>query len=181
MLPSSRRPRPPRGVSLIEGMAASAVLLIGLVGVLQGILVASRQNSMANRMTRAGTIAHQIRSQLQARGLTRLQSTGPLAAGTCASDPVKSLGGEASTADNACVIDLDAFDQTASVADVLAQTGYLGGEDERKYRRVLVRFNQTDIVSLAVVVSYEDAGIRKFVTEYVGLYKSAQNNAGADL
>ena len=56
---NARLSRSDRGVTLVEGMAASAVLLIGLIGVIQGIGVASLQNSLANRMTRGAAISHQ--------------------------------------------------------------------------------------------------------------------------
>ena len=36
-----------RGMSLIEGMMAMAVLVIGILGALQGILFASQQNAVA--------------------------------------------------------------------------------------------------------------------------------------
>ena len=53
-------------------MIATVILLVGMVGVFQGMLIASVQNSMANRRTRAAGIAAELMSALQQQGYARV-------------------------------------------------------------------------------------------------------------
>jgi hypothetical protein len=191
---TSRRPvrrnrSTPRGVSLIEGMTASVVLLIGLVGIFQGIMVASRQNSMANHATRASGIASQVRVALDTQGWARVIGTaerpGLLSGGPCSpSDEVRALAGGmetlSPTQDDAwrvsCIFDLDAFEKTALPAERLLP-GY-AADDLSHYRRVLVVIEKQDeatgvtINQVTVVVSWMELGNRRFVRQYFGFYDS---------
>lgn len=68
-----------RGITMLESMIAMAVLSVGVLGVIQALLIAANQNSMAGRMQRATAIASTVRTTLQARGLASLvQVNGPL-------------------------------------------------------------------------------------------------------
>ena len=72
-----------RGMSLIEGMISMAVLVIGILGALQGIMFASQQNGVAARLARASSMAAQVRAGIEAQGFARLLA-GPIAnAGVC--------------------------------------------------------------------------------------------------
>jgi hypothetical protein len=176
-----------RGVSLIEGMTASVVLLIGLVGVFQGIVVASRQNSMANQATRASGIASQMRVALDTLGRARVIGTpqlpGILTGAPCNASPeVRALAGglenlkpdtgEAWTV--RCIFDLDAYEKTALPAGRLLPS--YADEDARRYRRVVVVVEKPDketnvsVHQVTVVVSWTELGRRRFVRQYFGFY-----------
>ncbi|WP_146210121.1 prepilin cleavage protein [Vitiosangium sp. GDMCC 1.1324] len=181
----------PRGVSLIEGMVASVVLLIGLMGVFQGIMVASRQNSMANQASRASGIASQVRVALDSLGRDRVLGSSGGAAGMltgAACNPgndVKALAGGLETLTPGsgepwtvrCIFDLDAFETGAQSANKLLP-GY-SDEDSKRFRRVLVWVTRLDEVSnvpideVAVVVSWNELGRRRFFRQYVGFYDSS--------
>ena len=84
LIPSARRRAPQRGATLIEGMAAAAILAFGISGVFGGLLFASQQNAAANRLSQASAIAAQVRAGLQLQGRARLfADTGPLSNARC--------------------------------------------------------------------------------------------------
>ena len=176
-----------RGVSLIEGMTASVVLLIGLVGIFQGILVASRQNIMANRATRASGIASQVRVALDTLGSARVIGTpehpGLLSGEGCeASDEVRALAGGMETLEPteddawrvSCIFDLDAYEKAATPAQRLLPS--YAADDQANYRRVLVVIDKDDagvtVNQVTVVVSWVEMGTRRFVRQYFGFYDS---------
>lgn len=70
---SKRRCRE-RGVSLIEGMVASGVLLIGMIGVFQGLGAASKQNALAEKVSRQTAVAKQMRMALQNAGREQIKN-----------------------------------------------------------------------------------------------------------
>jgi hypothetical protein len=170
-----------RGVSLIEGMTAAVVLLIGLMGVFQGIMVASRQNSMANQATRASGIASQARVALDSLGRERV--LGMLSGAACTTDKaVQSLAGGMETLKPGtgdvwavrCIHDLDAAEKAKAV-DSRLLPGY-PVTDLNRYRRILVMVEKPDEVTgvsihqVTVVVSWVELGQRRFVRQYFGFY-----------
>ncbi len=176
-----------RGVSLIEGMTASVVLLIGLVGVFQGIVVASRQNSMANQATRASGIASQTRMALDSLGRARAIGTpqlpGILSGSACTATPeVKALAGglenlKPETGEQwtvRCIFDLDAYEKASLPANRLLP-GYPDA-DANRYRRIVVVVEKPDketsvaVHQVTVVVSWTELGRRRFVRQYFGFY-----------
>ncbi|WP_375771845.1 hypothetical protein NR798_13430 [Archangium gephyra] len=178
-----------RGVSLIEGMTASMVLLIGLVGIFQGILVASRQNIMANHATRASGIASQARVALDTLGWARVIGTadrpGLLVGQKCnPSDEVRALAGGMETLEPtkgekwrvSCIFDLDAYEKTAAPSVRLLPN--YGASDLAHYRRILVVIDVEDeatgvnVNQVTVVVSWEELGKRRFVRQNFGFYDS---------
>jgi hypothetical protein len=178
-----------RGVSLIEGMTASVVLLVGMVGVFQGIMVASRQNSMANQATRASGIASQVRVALDTLGFARVIGTpdrpGLLVGQRCnPSDEVRELAGGMETLEPAsgekwrvsCIFDLDAFEKVAHPSVRLLPS--YAASDMSHYRRVLVVIDKEDEASgvtihqVTVVVSWLELGKRRFVRQNFGFYDS---------
>lgn len=191
---TSRRPvrrtrAAPRGVSLIEGMIASVVLLIGLVGLFQGLMVATRQNIMANHATRASGIASQVRVALDTLGWARVIGTsstpGLLSGEPCEpGDEVRALAGGmealSPTRDDGwrvrCIFDLDAYEKSAAPSEQLLP-GYAAG-DMSHFRRVLVVIDTLDeatgvtINQVTVVVSWTELGKRRFVRQYFGFYDS---------
>lgn len=187
-----------RGVSLIEGLFASLVLLLGLVGVLQGILHASRQNSVANKMVRAGAIAHRVRAALITQGPTVLRS-GMLDGTNCTSGnfstkadlldgytssnlnnpPMTTCTGTSSCVTTTmsltatCVVHLSGeggVDTATTGATMLI--GDLRSFDKDTFNVALVRFDnsngRTDGVN--IVVSWLDGGQRRFHTQFVAFY-----------
>lgn len=173
-----------RGVSLIEGMTASVVLLIALVGIFQGLMVASRQNSLANLATRASGIASQVRVSLDTLGRDRvIGSTGMLSGAACTTDPsvlalaggmesLKPATGEAWVVQ--CISDLDAAEKPLAPASRLLPS--YSDADFGRYRRILVVIQKPDEVSgvtmhqVTVVVSWMELGRRRFVRQYFGFY-----------
>lgn len=182
----------PRGVSLIEGMVASVVLLIGLLGVFQGVLVASEQNSMANQASRAAGIGSQVRVALDTLGRHRVVE-GMLTGSVCdASASVQELAGGLESLDPGaepwavrCIMDLDAFEETADEADRLLP-GYTKTDRDR-FRRVLVRVSRLDPVvnvtidEVAIVVSWNELGRRRFLRQFVGFYDASPFGNGTNI
>jgi len=195
-----RRAAARRGVSLIEGMVASVVLLIGLVGVFQGIVLASQQNTMANLATHASGVASQTRVALDVMGPDRLLGQtrgvgGYLAPARCEPDEsVTALAGGLETLvpgaepwRRRCIFDLDAAERDAPPANKLLP-GY-PEEDARRFRRVIVWVSRTDEKSLvtvdqvSVVVSWNEMGRRRFVIHHLGFYDSGSfgNSTGVQI
>ena len=177
-----------RGVSLIEGMTASMVLLIGLVGIFQGILVASRQNSMANRATRASGIASQVRGALDTLGGNRVVGvpgyTGLLTGADCnpgaevaaltgGLEKLQPVSGEAWAV--RCIFDLDAYERAAGAHRLLPS---YTDADFGRFRRVLVMIDKPDEVTgvpihqVIIVVSWMEVTQRRYVRQYVSFYDS---------
>ncbi len=174
--PSSRRGQP-RGAVLLEAMAASAVFAIGIAGLYQGIIFASRQNAVANRMVRAGAIASQLRSALEAQGFAHLSGAGGAledAQCTAVSDVTERAAGLDGVT-GACVIDLDAYEAGAA-AGLRLQPGY-SDDDRRIYRRVLVRMPVTaDSVLVGVVVSWKEMGEIRFHKHFAMVLRPTPRN-----
>ena len=187
--PVRRTRTAPRGVSLIEGMTASVVLLIGLVGIFQGILVASRQNIMANQATRASGIASQVRVALDTLGFARVIGTpdrpGLLVGQRCnPSDEVRALAGGMETMQPgsgerwrvSCIFDLDAYEERAAPSMRLLPS--YAASDMDHYRRIVVVIDTQDEASgvnvnqVTVVVSWMELGKRRFVFQNFGFYDS---------
>ncbi|WP_228530695.1 MULTISPECIES: prepilin cleavage protein [Myxococcaceae] len=167
-------------MSLVEALAASAILLVGLAGVLQGVITASHQNALAGRMARAGSVAQQVRAGLEVLGRARVNALFD----TCSSAPdVLALAGglEALPAAEAavCVVDLDAHDDAPTAASPALVPGYLA-ENRQVFRRVLVRIRPVAAASteqVAVVVSWRSLAQRQFLPLFIGLYDPALNGA----
>lgn len=204
----TRRPRGrvgQRGMSIIEGLMASLVLLLGMLGVIRGIVVASQQNTMANLMTRAGAITSQVRVGLENQGRDRLIN-GPLplfAGGNCMAPnaPNATLAGglEDTTLANdvtagwtrLCIVDFDAAEDARAANDKIV-SGY-APDDRTSYRRFVVLFQTNDTVTdpetgqvrtvranqVAIVVSWMAAGQRVFSRRFVGFYDSGATNGNS--
>ncbi|MFL5355161.1 hypothetical protein [Archangium sp.] len=176
-----------RGVSLIEGMTASVVLLIALVGIFQGLMVASRQNSLANLATRASGIASQVRVALDTLGRDRVVGVtgtpGLLAGSACSTDPaVRVLAGGMESLKPAtgeawavkCIFDMDASEKALTAANRLLPS--YSDSDFSRYRRILVVIEKPDELTgvtmhqVTVVVSWMELGRRRFVRQYFGFY-----------
>jgi hypothetical protein len=171
-------------MSLIEALAASAVLLAGLAGILQGVVTASRQNALASRMARAGSVAQQVRSGLESMGRSRV---GALFTTCATAADVKALAGGLEALPSAeasvCVVDLDAHDAAATAADPAVVAGYLA-QHRSLFRRVLVRIRpagETSIEQVAVVVSWRGVTQRQFLPLFIGLYDPAINGARVEI
>lgn len=186
-----------RGMSLVEGMISMGVLVIGILGALQGILFASQQNAVAGRLARSTSMAAQIRLGLESQGRAKLVAgTGVIGnSTTCVpvgSSPVAALAdGLNVPVDHdtglaiagACIVDVDAYD-LANVGTPINQLvpGYKFAQDFKgdngPFRRVLVYLPSLGVQAnrtadnFAVVVSTPDTGRRIFVRQFVALYDS---------
>lgn len=188
----------PRGVSLIEGMTASAVLLFGLIGVLQGVIFASTQNSMAGRMTRASAIGKQLSTSLQLRGRSVLVDTanGLLNPTYCTATPATALQKAAgdlypsspllSTLPGytACFVDLDAYETANSGTPAKLILPRWDPQDARQFKRTLVFFSNpadTSVSYVGVVVSWNEQGRTHTIDQFFSLYDPAINQVGVEL
>jgi Tfp pilus assembly protein PilV len=194
-----------RGMSLIEGMISMAILVVGILGALQGILYASQQNGVAARLARATSMAAQIRFGIEAQGRTKLlaasgpigSSTTCIAAGAGTTQAFKDLtdGLWNTTLAGACIVDVDLWDSTtAATANDRLVPNYnfttLAGDYNPgasttggPFRRMLVYLPNPSADVIVVVVSTPEVGRRVFVRQTVGLYDSstAGNSAGVNL
>ncbi len=187
--------RQQRGVSLIEGMVATVVLLTSLVGVLQGLIVAVQQNAYANRMTQASALARTTVMRMQSMGRARLVvAAGPLGSTPCITRASmtaaqKALTGPMWAAQNAggtlsaCFVDLDAFD--AAAADDTTRTLPREMADElRIFRRVGLYFTDSDTTvsagTLTVVVSWSGLGRTNYARQSTALYDPTTNQTNVE-
>jgi hypothetical protein len=178
-----------RGMSIIEAMIASVVLLIGLMGVFQGLLVASRQNANANQATRASGVASQVRGELDTLGGVRVVGvpgyTGLLTGADCnpsmevaaltgGLEKLRPVDGEAWAV--RCIFDLDAYERSVPDGHRLLP-GYTEA-DFGRFRRVLVMIEKPDEVTgvpihqVIIVVSWMEMTQRRYVRQYVSFYNS---------
>jgi hypothetical protein len=189
-----------RGVSLIEGLTASVVLLAGLIGVFQGVIVASRQNSVAGRMQRGAAIASEVREAMEAQGRRRL--TDPGGVFTQCSTSIDALTDGLSTLAPTCIVDLDAVDGAVTEDKKLVpsykEDADITGSTARVFRRVIVYWKGTYTYDgkgnvpdrVTVLVSFRELGRTLFIRQTAALYNSAPqvygctdcgNGAGVDL
>lgn len=197
--------RAPRGVTLIEGLMASMVLLVGMVGVLQGVLFASQQNTFAQRQLRASLIANETLTALRTVGWSRLNhTTGIFQANCMASVPTAFVpftkGLHAAVPPNVpgtfsiCTVDLDTV--AAGNPTVRAMTaGYqmndatVFGEEDDLFTRVLIAYRNTAAANapnsavnyVTVVVSWRALGEVKSVVQSTALYDPARNESNVEL
>jgi Tfp pilus assembly protein PilV len=192
-------------VTLIEGMIASLVMLVGMVGVLQGILFASQQNTRAQRQLRATLIANETLTSMRNVGFSRLTATGGLLGNTswCQASPSTAfqpytLGFHAAVpagvtgSYSVCTVDLDTV--AAGNATIKALTpSYVStaalGEDDDLFTRAVVFYKNTApaadansaINYVTVVVSWRSLGELKSVTQTTALYDTTRNQTNAEL
>lgn len=195
-MPPSRSPA--RGVTLLEGLIASVVLLTGMVGVLQGVLIASQQNSMASRHTRAAVIARELLAGLERQGRARLftGSTAPLGNTLCVGSPSAALapytGGLEAAPSNltgftGCVVDWDQLVSTRPELRALTP-GYVStaapGEDDDLFTRVVAAYvnpANSELAWVAVAVSWREAGRVRTVKHFTAVYDTAVNQTNVEL
>lgn len=179
-----------RGVTLIEGLISTVILLVGMVGVLQGLTIASVQNSMANRHTRASIIAQELMGAIEQQGRARLMtaSTGLFMGSQCAAsnplttfkgdlDPIPStLSGQGFTA---CYIDMDA---TANVAFHPMTPGYKVAVDGKIYKRLIAVFKSTnpEVMYVGINVGWKDGGQVRIVKRFTAIYDTTTNQTNLD-
>lgn len=167
-------------MSLIEAMVAMGVFSGGILAVFQGIIVASRQNSVANKITTANGLAQQVRAAMQARGRTLLTAT-TLSAANCSADAeVQALAGGLEALAGACVIDLDAL-EAAALSDAARLVPNYPAAYQQGYRRVIVYFPGANLDRAEVVVSFLDLGRRHFQKQFMTFVNAATIGASVDL
>lgn len=171
-----RRPNQ-RGVSLLEGMMASLVLLFGLVGVLNGVIFAMRQNSTATKMVRAGAIATRVRASLTNQGAERVRAN---TSGSCTtglfSDTTQQQYLDGFTAASVsgytlCAMNLGNFEDSSTPATTVDSS--TRAHDREVFQVMLVRFdnsttNRTEGVT--IIVSWLDGLTRRSHSQYVAFY-----------
>ncbi|MGV3622033.1 MAG: type IV pilus modification PilV family protein [Archangium sp.] len=182
------RRRSARGVTLVEGLMASVILLVGMVGVFQGVIIASTQNSMANRRSRASAIAAELSNALDAQGRMRLVGSGGLLtnAGACSATYPNTVdlfrgdftglpAGYGSWA--VCYVDVDA----AAAFNTL--TPAYSTEDRAIFKRVLAVYTSATDPSVAYVginVGWREYGAGRVVERFTALYDPVTNQTNVE-
>ena len=168
------------------------VLVIGILGALQGILFASQQNAVATRLARATSMAAQIRLGIEAQGRTKLKAgmlTSSCVAVGAATAAIQALtdGLSGTAVAGACIVDVDAWDGAAAQIDKLV-AGYDFPNDFKgdsgPFRRIVIYLPTATTDDFAVLVSTPDTGRRIFVRQFVGLYDNTVatgNGTGVNL
>lgn len=172
-------------MSLLEGLMSGVVLAFGLLAALQGFIFASQQNSSAAKMTRATSVASQLRSALQTRTRAQLRAT-VLSSGNCTTNGVTTaLAGKlfpVPSGFTGCVVDLDAVEALAATPAVKVVPGVVG-EDAATFRRAILYISgpTAGFDQLQIIVSWNDVGQRRFLQQSLALYDPAVNGAGVEL
>jgi len=169
-----------RGTSLLEGMIAAAIFAIGLVGTIQMLFLASRQNTTAGRLTHAGAIATDVRTALQNAGLSALKAaSGPLSgSGACTTDTAtRALVGTLRNISTACVVDFDAYEEAAASPLIASYA------EDASYRRLLVWVADPDnrVDTVTVVVAFQDLARTISTRQPLALYHLSANQARVEL
>lgn len=194
---STRQSR--RGVTLIEGLISTVILLVGMVGVLQGLAIASVQNSMANRHTRASTIAQQLAAAIEQQGRYRLLSATPsglfhstqcVSAPTTASAPfigdlvasppsfTATAPGLGWAAVSTCYVDLDSLG--AGYSNLTP--GY-SAQDDATYTRLIAVYQRPmnpEVFYVGINVGWRDGGRVRIVKRFTAIYDTTTNQTNLD-
>lgn len=191
-----KRNRSTRGVTLIEGLVSSLIFLTGLVGVLQGLFIASQQNSIANRQTRASIIAQELVATLEQQGRARLLAAGgPFAATACGAagslpaTPQLFLGELSPTPAlltgqgfTGCFVDFDTYLLTAPAWAATMTPGY-STFDNAVFDRVIAVYSHPtnpEIMYVGVNVGWRDAGRVRTIKRFTALYDTATNQTNLE-
>ena len=75
-VPAGATPAPEAGFTLIEALAAIVILVFGLMGITNLLLVAANSNTTANQGTAAATVASQVLENIKAVPYTALNVNG---------------------------------------------------------------------------------------------------------
>lgn len=185
-----------RGVTLIEGMVATMILLIGLVGIFQGMIVASSQNASANKRTRAASIAAELTSAAEMYGRTNTVglvtlSSVPTGAATPANTNLMSSRHEAAFK--------SIFDPVAATGVTLkyyfpdstnpgtlpvnalqSRTPAFTAEDDKVFQRMVATYTANGVTYVMVAVAWNDTGFVKTVTRTTAFYDSTANLTGIE-
>lgn len=179
-----------RGATLIEALAATLVLVVGILGALQSFIVAARQNAMADTLTRGTVIASALRDSVELRGLQRLRQPGAYLDGancvpySSVTDLLPDTLPDDSNPNLWCVLDFDALEGAS--ADPLVP-GY-SAADQGRYRRIGLVFTSTpgdpalsNLVTVAVVVSWPSGDQRNHHSQFTALENITVTQAGVEL
>ncbi len=180
------RNRQPRGVTLLEGLISSVILLTGMVGVLQGVMVASTQNAIANRQTRASVVASELLSAIEMQRRERLFAVGGLFA-SCTALPLPTpLQPYAGTLDpmppglagfTGCYVDFDAAAAFQGITPGYTTT------DRGVFERVLIVYRNTtndEVVYVGVNVGWRDSGRIRVIQRMTSLYNTTINQTNLE-
>lgn len=183
-----------RGVSLIEGLVSTVILLTGMVGVLQGLMIASVQNTMANRHARASIIAQELMGSIEQQGKARLTGTGGLfASAQCVafgslSANTKLFKGDLNPMPASlttlgfttapCFVDFDSLGSSFT----MVTPGYDSSDDTVYTRLIAVYVHPTNpaVMYVGVNVGWKDGGKVRIVKRFTAIYDTTTNQTNLE-
>ena len=182
-----------RGVTLIEGLISTVILLIGMVGVLQGLGVATVQNSMANRHTRASIIAQELITAIEQQGRARALTSGSgLFATPACNTSFTTLGnfrGDLAGSAGELPPHLVSQGFTACDIDFDAQSGFqtmtpgYTATDRTLYERMVAVYRHptnNEILYVGVNVGWRDGGRVRIVKRFTAIYDTTTNQTNLE-
>jgi hypothetical protein len=179
-----------RGVTLIEGMISTVILLTGMVGILQGLAFASMQNTMANRQTRASIIAQELIVSLEQQGRAQLYASGGLFTSAECSTSVGTLGnfrgdlagpsGELPPSIAGYTVCFIAFDSKSAFQSITP--GYTT-QDRAVYERMVAVYTSAANPALTYVgvnVGWKDGGFTRIAKRFTAIIDTNVNQTNLE-
>ena len=172
---------------------STLILLTGMVGVLQGLAIASVQNTMANRHARASIIAQELMGSIEQQGRARLIGTGGLfASGQCGSltslsTTTQLFKGDLSPLPTSlplsafttnCFIDFDAL----AASYRMVTPAYDTNDDTVFTRLIAVYRHPSDpaVIYVGVNVGWRDGGRVRIVKRFTAIYDTTTNQTNLE-
>ncbi len=187
-----------RGVTLIEGMIATVILLVGMVGIFQGMLVASVQNSMANRRTKATGLASELLAAIDRKGFTWVNNlnctstnTAPTTLGPTGST-VPFVTNKVQTSfspfTTVCFIDVEKGDAAALMIQPLTPSFTSSPTDSLQFRRLVTIYrgapassqDYNGMLYVAVSVEWREGGSARVVEKLTALNDTSVNQTNIE-
>jgi len=191
------RTRPSRrGVTLIEGMIATVILLVGMVGIFQGMLIASVQNSMANRRTKATGLASELLASIDRKGYAWVNNL------ACSTTAPTTLGPSGSTVPyvtnkvqgtfapypSVCYIDVEKGGTQGLPIQALTPSFNNSPTDSLQFRRLVTIYRGAPassadyygVIYVAVSVEWREGGSARVVEKLTALNDTAVNQTNIE-
>lgn len=179
---------------------STLILLTGMVGVLQGLAIASVQNTMANRHARASIIAQELMGSIEQQGRARLVGSGGLfTAGQCGAltslsattqlfagdlSPMPPSLTAAGFTNAPCFID---FDSLATSTGFKKVTPGYNADDDFIFTRLIAVYQAPALpdgtnppMYVGVNIGWRDGGRVRIVKRFTAIYDTATNQTNLE-